>query len=93
MDLVMRNLIDVIDQLLSVVPKSEKQIRNELLDIQDSQKFRAPEDMIGWYQVTEILQNFTLNKTTPLWQLEMCSIFSTQPLEKIKREVYQYDTI
>lgn len=47
MDLIMRNLIDVINQLLSVVPKSEKQIRNELLDIQDSQKFRAPEDMIG----------------------------------------------
>lgn len=93
MDLIMRNLIDVINQLLSVIPKSEEQIRNELLDIQDSQKFRAPEDMIGWYQVSEILQNFTFNKTTPSWQLKMCSIFSTQPLEEIKREIYQYEII
>lgn len=84
----MRNLIDVINQLLSVVPRSEKQIRNELLDIQDSQKVRAPEDMIGWYQVSYILNTFEFNKKTPRWQLEMCSIFSTQPMEEIEREVY-----
>lgn len=45
----MRNLIDVINQMLLVVPKSERQIINELLDIIDSQKYRAPEDMIGWF--------------------------------------------
>lgn len=84
----MRNLIDVIAQMLVVVPKSEKQIRTELLDIQDSQKFRAPEDMIGWYQVSNILQSFTFNKRTPKWKLEMCSIFSTQPMEEIEKEVY-----
>ena len=84
----MRNLIDVIEQMLAVVPKSEKQIRTELLDIQDSQKFRAPEDMIGWYQVSNILQSFTFNKRTPRWKLEMFSIFSTQPMEEIEKEVY-----
>lgn len=84
----MRNLIDVIAQMLVVVPKSEKQIRTELLDIQDSQKFRAPEDMIGWYQVSALLQGFEFNKKTPRWKLEMCSIFSTQPMEKILKEVY-----
>ena len=68
----MRNLIDVINQMLSVVPKTEKQIRNELLDIQESQRCRAPEDMIGWYQVSDILQRFIFNKKTPRWKLEMC---------------------
>lgn len=84
----MRNLIDVINQMLSVVPKSEEQIRIELLDIQESQRCRAPEDMIGWYQVSDILQGFTFNKKTPRWKLEMCSIFSTQPMEEIEKEVY-----
>lgn len=84
----MRNLIDIIAQMLVVVPESEKQIRTELLDIQDSQKFRAPEDMVGWYQASKILQSFTFNKRTPRWKLEVCSIFSTQPIEEIEKEVY-----
>lgn len=84
----MRNLIDVINQMLLVVPKSERQIINELLDIVDSQKYRAPEDMIGWFQVSKILQGFTFDKNTPRWKLEICSIFSTQPMEEIEKEVY-----
>ena len=80
----MRNLIDVIEQLLSVVPEKEEQIRYELLDIQDSQKFRAPEDMIGWYQVSNMLQTFSFDKKIPRWQMEMGSIFSTQPIEEIE---------
>ena len=80
----MRNLIDVIEQLLSVVPEKEEQIIHELLDIQDSQKFRAPEDMIGWYQVSNMLQTFSFDKKIPRWQMEMGSIFSTQPIEEIE---------
>lgn len=78
----MRNLIDVINEMLKVVPKKEKQIISYLEDIQESQKCRAPEDMIGWYQVSEMLQEFEYNKKTPMWKLEMCSIFSTQPMEE-----------
>lgn len=83
----MRNLIDVIDEMLKVVPKKEKQIISYLEDIQDSQKYRAPEDMIGWYQVSTLLQGFEFNKETPMWKLEICSIFSTQPLEEILKEL------
>jgi hypothetical protein len=83
----MRNLIDVINEMLNDVPKKEKQIISYLKDIQDSQKYRAPEDMIGWYQVSEMLQGFEYNKKTPMWKLEMCSIFSTQPMEQILREL------
>ena len=83
----MRNLIDVINEMLTVVPKKEKQIISYLKDIQDSQKYRAPENMIGWYQVSEMLQGFEYNKKTPMWKLELCSIFSTQPMEEILREL------
>ena len=83
----MRNLIDVINEMLKVVPKKEKQIISYLEDIQDSQKYRAPEDMIGWYQVSTLLQGFEFNKKTPMWQLKMCSIFSTQSLEEILKEL------
>ena len=83
----MRNLIDVINEMLKVVPKKEKQIISYLEDIQESQKYRAPEDMIGWYQVSELLETFEFNKKTPMWKLEMCSIFSTQPIEEILSEI------
>lgn len=87
----MRNLIDVINEMLKVVPKKEEQIISYLKDIQDSQKCRAPEDMMGWYQVSELLQEFEFNKRTPMWQLKMCSIFSTQLLEEILKELDRYN--
>ena len=79
----MRNLIDVIDEMLSVIPKNEISLIVFLEDVKESQRVRAPEDMIGWYQVSEMLQEFEYNKKTPMWKLEMCSIFSTQPMEEI----------
>ena len=81
-----RNLIDVIDQMIDVIPKNNNHLISQLRDIQDSQKFRAPEDMIGWQNVNEILNKFNFNKHTPEWQLEICSIFSTIPLYQIKNE-------
>ena len=83
----MRNLIDVIDEMLKVVPKGQSLIIYYLKDIQESQKCRAPEDMIGWHQVSALLRGFKFNKKTPMWQLKMCSIFSTQPLEEILKEL------
>ena len=79
----MRNLIDVINEMLSVIPKKENSLIVFLEDVKESQRVRAPEDMIGWYQVSEMLQGFEYNKKTPMWKLEMCSIFSTQPMEEI----------
>ena len=87
----MRNLIDVIDEMLKVVPKKEEYIISCLKDIQDSQKCRAPEDMIGWHQVSKLLQEFEFNKKTSMWQLKMCSIFSTQPLKEILKELGRYN--
>ena len=96
----MRNLINVINEMLSVIPSKEKDLIRTLEDIQDSQRFRAPEDMIGWWQISDEL-GYILNEIedipkflrrikTPEWKLKLFSIFSTQDLEEIKKEVYGY---
>ena len=85
-----RNLIEIIDKMLSIIPDEEENLRTSLIDIQDSQRFRAPENMIGWYQIKEFLDNFEWNLKTPEWKLQMCSIFTTQPVENIKKDIYEY---
>ena len=84
-----RSLIGIIDKMLLIIPNEEKSLRASLIDIQDSQKVRAPEDMIGWYQVKGFLDNFEWNLETPEWKLQMCSIFTTQPVEDIKKDIYE----
>lgn len=85
-----RNLIEIIDKMLLIIPNEEERLRTSLIDIQDSQRFRASEDMIGWYQIKEFLDNFEWNLETPEWKLQMCSIFTTQPVENIKKDIYEY---
>ena len=85
-----RNLIEIIDKMLLIIPNEEDCLRTSLIDIQDSQRVRAPEDMIGWYQIKEFLDNFEWNLETPEWKLQMCSIFTTQPVENIKKDIYEY---
>lgn len=80
-----RNLIDVINEMLFVVPKKETDIITTLVDIRESQRVRAPEDMLGWQCVSDLLNTFTFNKHTPEWKMEMCSIFSMQPIDEIKK--------
>lgn len=80
-----RNLIDVINEMLFVVPKKETDIITTLVDIQESQRVRAPEDMLGWQCVSDLLNTFTFNKYTPEWKMKMCSIFSMQPIDEIKK--------
>lgn len=87
----MRKLIEVIDEILTVVPKRRKDIIESLIDIQDSQQYRAPEDMLGWYCVKEILDGFEYNRKTPHWQLEMLSIFTTTPIQEIEDKIKTID--
>lgn len=84
---VMRNLIVLIDQMLAVIPEREDRLISSLKDIQDSQRYRAPEDMLGWQLVSEELQNLNLNMRSARWKFEICSIFSTMPVDEIKEEL------
>ena len=55
----MRNLINVIDEMLKVIPEDEEGLIDSLKDIRDSQIYRAPEDMLGWQCVSNELQEKT----------------------------------
>lgn len=83
----MRNLIVLIDQMLKVIPEKEERLILSLKDIQDSQRYRAPEDMLGWQLVSEELQYLNLNSRSAKWKFEICSIFSTMSVDEIKAEL------
>lgn len=94
----MRNLIDVIDEMLSVIPKREESLIYFFEDIKESQKFRAPEDMTGWWQISdelghilneiEDIPKFLRRIKIPEWKLKLFSIFSTDSLDEIKKDIY-----
>ena len=94
----MRKLIDVIDEMLSVIPKKEESLISFFEDVKDSQRVRAPEDMTGWWQISdelghilneiEDIPKFLRRIKTPEWKLKLFSIFSTQSLDEIKNEIY-----
>lgn len=100
----MRNLIDVIDKMLSVIPKNEISLIVFLEDIKESQRVRAPEDMTGWWEISKKLDRmlfkydklpYVLRITlkpllTPEWQLELYSIFTTKSLEESLEDVEKY---
>ena len=94
----MRKLIDVIDEMLSVIPEKERDLISFFEDVKESQRVRAPEDMTGWWEISDEL-GYILNEIedipkfirrikTPEWKLKLFSIFSTQPLDEIKNEIY-----
>lgn len=94
----MRNLIDVIDEMLSVIPEKEMDLISFFEDVKESQRVRAPEDMTGWWEISDEL-GYILNEIedipkfirrikTPEWKLKLFSIFSTQSLDEIKNEIY-----
>ena len=94
----MRNLIDVIDEMLSVIPIKEKMLIAFLKDIKESQRVRAPEDMTGWWEISDELGRM-LNEfddipkllrriLIPEWKLKLFSVFSTQSLDEIKNDIY-----
>ena len=94
----MRKLIDVIDEMLSVIPEKERDLIAFFEDVKESQRVRAPEDMTGWWEISDEL-GYILNEIedipkfirrikTPEWKLKLFSIFSTQSLDEIKNEIY-----
>jgi hypothetical protein len=97
-----RNLSDVIDEMISVIPKNKIHLILFFEDIKESQKVRAPEDMTGWWQISNeldrMLNKYNYSKTLklmlkpleyiPEWKLNLISIFTTQPLDEIKKDIY-----
>lgn len=83
----MRNLVTLIDEMLVEIPSKEKHLIESLKDIQDSQRYRGLEDMLGWTLVSEELQNLNLKPESENWKYKICSIFSTMTVDEIKEHI------
>lgn len=83
----MRNLKDVINEMLDVIPNTEGYLIARLKSIRNDQIYRAPEDTVGWELVSEELQSIPLYPNSEYWKLKIFSIFSTMSIEDIKKEL------
>ena len=71
----MRNLIDVIDQIINEVPKTEQELIDVLKDIQESVRCAAPELISMWWtEVQGALLDNLPGKPTKEWQYKILSI-------------------
>lgn len=79
----MRNLSDVIDQMLEVIPLKKKRLIYSLKNIKDSQNFCAPEMRQEWWVRcweilnSEVFMGRELDQLNKEWHIRVCEIFST----------------
>ena len=85
----MRNLKDVINEMLNVIPEDEIYLISALTEIRNDQIYRAPEDTVGWELVSEELESIGLNLDSEYWKFKILSIFSTMSIEDIKKELWK----
>ena len=72
----MRDLDEIIDKMLNVIPSAEKDLIASLKSTQDSFRYSAPEiARIWWMQTLKILEN-DVGEPTEDWQKEVQRIFS-----------------
>ena len=83
----MRNLKDVINEMLNVIPEDEINLIDALKSIRNDQIYRAPEDTVGWELVSEELELIDLDLDSEYWKFKIFSIFSTMSIEDIKKEL------
>jgi hypothetical protein len=80
----MRNIVEVIDQMILKIPSTEVNLIKGLNKIKNSANYTAPELMQGrWYQVSSALSQ-SFKPPEEDWQFEVLSIFSTKSVGEIK---------
>lgn len=80
----MRNLINVIDDMLDVVPKHNTELIEELERIKHDQIYRtAPESMVRWEEVSYVLMDY-IPIPKEEWEFKVLSIWSTKSIEELK---------
>lgn len=85
----MRDLSEVIEEMLSIVPNTEERLIGRLKDNLESALYSAPEVIGRWWNevyhtLTEELFDGNINMD---WKLKVLSIFSTKPIDQLKEEL------
>lgn len=83
-----RNVRDVIDEMLIHVPKEEKGLKYKLMSLKEDSFFAAPESTIIWNKISDLLED-EITYLQYDWEFEIASIFSTIPVEELKKNVHQ----
>jgi hypothetical protein len=86
----MRDIKDVIDQIVEHVPKNNELLLQVLGHIKSDAKFVAPEDNYMWFRAHSILISNMNDIPQEDWEFEVWAIFSDQPVEKVKEQVKKY---
>jgi hypothetical protein len=84
-----RNIRDVIQQILELIPESFSYTRERLNKISRDAGFRAPEVMYeSWGEIAETLQAMSDGeKPTKEWQIRICEIITTKTREELGLKV------
>lgn len=83
----MRELVDVIDEMVEHIPKEHHRLEEMLRKIQADQRlWTAPENMVRWEQTSEALQWYCCRPNpTEEWHFIIFSIWADIPVEEIKK--------
>ena len=80
-----RNVVDVIDQVLGIVPEAEKELRGRLEDLRRNAKYKAPEVMRDiWSGMGHLLNDSLPFPPKEEWQWKVAATFANQELEAYK---------
>lgn len=87
-----RNIMDVIDTLLCIIPEGEQWFINELKSIKDSASYNPPEaQYLGWERLVEAsMDAYGASYPTADWQFNVTSIISTIPINELRIQVAEY---
>lgn len=87
-----RNIVDVIDSILCIIPVDEHWFINELNNIKDSASFAAPElSYLGWQRLTEsMMEAYGASYPTKDWEFNVTSIISAIPIDELRIQVAEY---
>ena len=72
----MRNVIEVIDQMLAVIPPEHDELRVQLEWAQRDASYKAPEQMRAQWQMVGELLEALIGEPTLEWEKNVASIFN-----------------
>lgn len=81
-----RDCCKVIDQIKEKVPNGMEKFLGDLEEVRKDAAYKAPEETIQWERLQKCLLSY-IHPPKEDWEIEIWSIFSTVPVEKIKKEL------
>jgi hypothetical protein len=81
-----RDCCEVIVKMVEKIPNDNVDLLKDLAWNYEDATYKAPEETIQWSRTMETLIKYIDNPTHD-WQFEVWSIFTTKPIEQLKKEI------